>query len=131
MLRVKYIHVCERNFLLKGFLNKCNIYDILCVRVCIGGILCVRVWIGDILCVRVWLGGILCVKVSIGDILCVRVWLGGILGVRVVMGDIPGERAFMGHLYIIYGTIICCVMAVRCAILGIKAVWMIYLVSRM
>ena len=37
------------------------------------------------------------------------------------MGGIPGERAFMGGIF--------CVRAVRCAILGIKAVWMLYLVS--
>ena len=37
------------------------------------------------------------------------------------MGGIPGERAFMGGIF--------CARAVRCVILGIKAVWMIYLVQ--
>ena len=41
----------------------------------------------------------------------------------MVMGDIPGERAFMGGIF--------CVRAVRCVILGINAVWMIHLVSKM
>ena len=73
------------------------------------------------------IGALMCGILGVRALVCGKVcqdmdwWYIG--GVRVAMGDIPGERAFMGGIF--------CVRAVRCVTLGINAVWMIHLVSKM